>query len=163
MPLMPAAVVTRETMPYAQLQHLVASGVEGGTATSGSWQTRTLNTELTDPNGIVTLTGSVFVLVAGSYEIDAAMLFWANGVTVTRLHNTTDDTTLLRGMSNRSGGSDFTSGPNLLRGLFTIAASKNLELQFWCEATKATNGQGFNFSAPGVDQIYADVILRKLS
>ena len=44
-------------------------GKNGGTATSGSWQTRDLNTEIADPSGIVSISANEFTLAAGNYLI----------------------------------------------------------------------------------------------
>lgn len=42
------------------LEDQKASGTSGGTATSGSWETRKLNTEVCDPLGLVTLASNEF-------------------------------------------------------------------------------------------------------
>ena len=47
-----------------------ASGTHSGTATSGSWFTRDLNTEFFDPDGIVSIATNQFTLGAGKYFIE---------------------------------------------------------------------------------------------
>jgi hypothetical protein len=74
----------------AVIGHLVAAGTGGGTATSGAWQTRTINFE-NDPSGVVALPGSnTFRLTAGTYEIVIeANAYQCNGHQC-RLYNVTD-------------------------------------------------------------------------
>ena len=54
---------------YAIIADQKSSGTDGGTATSGSWQTRDLNTEIADPDGIVSISANQFTLAAGNYLI----------------------------------------------------------------------------------------------
>jgi len=54
---------------YAIIADQKSSGTDGGTATSGSWQTRDLNTEIADPNSIVSISTNQFTLAAGNYLI----------------------------------------------------------------------------------------------
>ena len=54
---------------YAIIADQKSSATDGGTATSGSWQTRDLNTEIADPDGIVSISANQFTLAAGSYLI----------------------------------------------------------------------------------------------
>ena len=54
---------------YAIIADQKSSGTDGGTATSGSWQTRHLNTEIADPSGIVSISSNQFTLAAGNYLI----------------------------------------------------------------------------------------------
>jgi hypothetical protein len=70
--------------------HIVSAGTSGGTATAGSWQTRTINFE-NDPSGIVTLPGSnQFQLTAGTYEIVCEANGYACNGHQCRLYNVTD-------------------------------------------------------------------------
>ena len=54
---------------YAIICDQKASGTDGGTFTSGAWRTRDLNTEIADPDGIVSISSNQFTLGAGSYLI----------------------------------------------------------------------------------------------
>lgn len=149
------------------LEDQKAQNTDGGTFTSGAWQTRTLNTEVADVNSVCTLSSNQFTLSAGTYDI----VFWAMGVACdrhqTRIQNVTDGTTIRLGVSAYSDSMD-NSGDALLiatlsqgAGRFTIAASKALELQHRCETTKATNGYGV--AANFTTEVYAQVWLRKVA
>jgi hypothetical protein len=56
---------------YAYLRDEKPANTAGGAATTGSWQTRTLNTEVIDTNAIVALSANQFTLGAGIYVIRA--------------------------------------------------------------------------------------------
>ena len=58
---------------YAIIADVKAHNVDGGTFTLGAWRQRDLNTEITDPDGIVSITAdSDFTLQAGSYLVKAS-------------------------------------------------------------------------------------------
>lgn len=84
------AFTSAASFSSAVVGHLVSAGTGGGTATSGAWQTRTINFE-NDPSGVVTLPGSnTFSLSAGTYEIVIeANAYQCNGHQC-RLYNVTD-------------------------------------------------------------------------
>ncbi len=54
---------------YAIIADQKAQNTAGGTFTSGAWRTRDLQTEIADPNGIVSISANQFTLAAGSYLI----------------------------------------------------------------------------------------------
>lgn len=149
-------------LSFVHLSHRLTAGTDGGGATSGSWQTRTINVEAVDADGICALSSNAFVLAAGDYEISAYCTFWKTGRTKTRLRNTTDGATLLVGAAAVSDGGGFTGSAYPLRGRFTVGSSKSLELQFFCESTRGTDGQGAKAGGSEIE-VYADVFLTKLS
>lgn len=67
-----AKLGTNSFVSYAVICDQKAVSTSGGSATSGSWQTRDLNTELHDPDGIVSISSNQFTLSAGSYLIVAS-------------------------------------------------------------------------------------------
>ena len=113
----------------------------GGTFTSGSWQTRTLNTEV-DPDSIVTLSNNQFTLAAGSYRINWSCPAYRVRHHQSKLKNITD--TL-----NYYGSSEFahdnsSANQSVSRGsaVLTIAGSKVFELQHQCSQTRDNSGFG---------------------
>ena len=54
---------------YAIISDTKQSNQGGGTATADAWRTRDLNTEIADPDGIVSISSNQFTLQAGSYLI----------------------------------------------------------------------------------------------
>ena len=72
------------TNAFLHLQDQKTSGTEGGNFTSGAWNTRTLNTEVTDTIGS-TLSSNQFTLPAGTYYIEASAPAYSVGRHLSRL------------------------------------------------------------------------------
>lgn len=129
---------------YARVSHTVASNTSGGGATSGSWQTRTINTEDSDVDGIVSISGNQITLGAGTYVVRG----WATAYNCqrhqSRFRNVTDSTNTLIGSSEFLGGTGAGSSQNKseFSGRFTISGSKAFEVQTQVQTTQATNGYG---------------------
>jgi hypothetical protein len=165
----------------------VSSGTASqGTLSSGSWNTRRLQTEKTD-DLTVTLSGNQFTLVAGTYYLDAWVRFGAtvdttypgfggstSGKAHLRLRNITDGTTSLVGVAWYQGWNLTTEGTqptseNLLkiRGQFTIAGTKAFELQQFVSTT-SDGSRLYTFTggtavSSGENEVYADLIVWKLT
>ena len=142
------------------------SGTGGGTFTSGSPQTRTLNTTPTNTITGASVASNQITLPAGTYYITASAQAFLVGNHKLRLRNITDSTTTIVGPSNYTGTDaaqpTYVSAPALLDGVFTIAASKAFELQHQCGTTRATSGFGTNNSFTEVE-VYAQVTIFKMS
>lgn len=148
--------VSYESIAYLADQK--ASGTSGGAATSGSYQTRELNTEIFDPDAIVSLASNQFTLGAGTYEIEwwVPMYNQSSGA-MTRLQNVTDATTVEHGETARCPGRT-----NAFHGIatVTIAGSKAFEIQMKAGNTRTLGwGEAQSF---GTEQ-YTTVAIRKLS
>lgn len=157
----PASSLATISSLYINLQDHEISGTSGGTFTTGAWRTRILNTEVNDVGGLCSLASNQFTLSAGTYIIDAiAPGYNCNGHQL-RLQNITDTATILTGQSafSRTGASA-SQYPASLKGMFTIGASKALELQHSCETTSTT--LGFGVAASQGTEVYAVVELWKI-
>lgn len=117
-----------------------AAGTNGGASIATTWTKRTLNTTVINNLTGCSIASSVITLAAGTYLIEASAPYFNVGAGKMRWRNTSDGTTTLVGNSNNFGGTTGTAG--LLVGTFTIAASKNFELQYYVQAATATNGLG---------------------
>lgn len=126
---------------YVYLRDEKASGTAGGGFTSGSFQTRDLNTIVEDETGQVTLVANQFVLPAGKWRCNIRCP--ANDVddNAARLQNITAASTIL---ISGSGAAISASENNFceIRGQFTIEAAQTLEVQHQCDTTNATDGFG---------------------
>lgn len=129
---------------YIRVEDQKTANTAGGGFTSGSYQTRTLNTEVTDSNNDCTLASNQITLAAGTYEAFITAPAYYVGQHKARLRNTTDSSTVLVGTSEyaTNSTSDIAQTQSTMRGRFTIAGSKALEVQHQCAATKTTNGFG---------------------
>lgn len=156
-----AAGSTATNVSYVLLQHQLSSGTGGESGTSGSWQTRPLNTEVTDGDGVCSLSSNQFTLAAGDYEVEAVSAFFKVGRFQTRIRNVTDSTTLVHGLSEAATSATNTGSVSTLHGRFTVGASKALELQYFIEAS-GTEALGPAASTGDVE-VYAEVVLRKVA
>ena len=149
------------TSQVAIFNETQASGTNGGTATSGSFVKRTLNTTIVNEITGCSIASSVITLPAGTYVVQGFGTAFGSGLGVmkTRLRNTTDATT------TQQGTNAFTTADVMIvsefNARFVITASKNFEVQTQVGATVATNGYG-----PAVafgDEVYSQIIITKVA
>lgn len=143
------------------LQDQKAQNTEGGTFTSGSWQTRTLNTEVIDSHGICSLSSNQFTLTAGTYDILAIAPAALVNRHQIRLYNATDASVVLTGKPSISGASDNTQTDSILVGRFTIGSSKALEIQHQCQTTYGISG--FGLASNFTTEVYTVVVLQRVA
>lgn len=137
-----------------------AVSTQGGTFTSGSYQTRDLNL-IEGDSSLVSLTSNQFTLSKGRYCIEAHSECWAVNANKLRIQNITDSTTSIIGKVGNSGsGSGGDPVPALLMGSLEISSQKTFELQHRCQTTKATNG--FGVASGFDDEVYTQVKITKL-
>lgn len=155
-----AALTAVPTPLIAYLKDVKTSGTQGGTFTSGAWQTRTLNTVEGDTS-FVTLSANQFTLPAGRYEIEAGAPGYQVGNHKVKLRNITDSSDAIIGDNTKSGTATDTSSYSRAIGTLNLTASKTFELQHQCQVTSATAGFGNN-TGFGVSEIYATVKIKKV-
>ncbi len=143
------------------VQDQKASGTAGGTFTSGAWQTRTLNTVVTNTISGASLAGNQITLPAGTYDIEARAV--ANKVNFHKAKFcTVAPADILIGTSEVAASGDDTVTSSRVNGRFVLATETVLELRHRCSMTCNTTGFG-NPSNMGVIEIYADVLIRKIA
>jgi hypothetical protein len=154
----------------ALLTYDLASGTNGGTNVAATWTKRPINTEVYDPEGIVTLntTTNQFTLVAGTYELSSSQVFYSHqGITMStrgRIRNTSDTTTAALGTTARghqAAGSSANFESEIPPTQITLSATKTFELQYWAESVITTFGLGSAFST-GESERFAWVFIRKI-
>lgn len=149
--------------PDVILEDQKTSGTDGGSATTGSWQTRTLNTAVRNLGSLATLSSNQFTLPAGTYHVFALAPARRVDRHQARLQNITDAVTVAVGTGDYSGNA--VSPPNtasVISAVFTIAASKTFELQHNVESTKTTDGYGIGVGR-GVTEVYSRVEITKVA
>ena len=75
---------------YALLCEEKSADSNGGTATAGSWFAREINTEIADPDGIVSLSSNQFTLQAGNYLLKWQCVNYKTNRCQTRIYDTTN-------------------------------------------------------------------------
>ena len=154
-------VVTASPFPYINIQHQLAQNTAGGTFTSGSWQTRPMNTIVTDTGSLASVASNQIVLPAGIYYTQFLGVGHQCDRMQGRIQNVTDATTLVLGMNIFSGVTGTQEVHAVGRGRFTLGGTKTLEFQQRCQTTRSTDGYGTpnNWGT----EVYATVEFWKLS
>lgn len=139
-------------------------GTAGGTLTAATWNVRVLNTVPTNEISGASVASNQITLPAGTYEITAnAMAYLVNGTRL-RLRDTTGVATLIAGMNaNAHATASSQMGMPTLRGRFTLTVTSVLELQQWAQATRASDGAGIISTDTDEVEVYADVMIEKVS
>jgi hypothetical protein len=137
-----------------------SSGVSGGSSSSGSFQKRTLNTTLTNEISGASISSDVITLPAGTYYINARVPFYGDNAYVkVKLRNTSDSTDTLLGSNSYNGASIIND--YWVIGRFTIASSKNFELQY--RIGQSTANEGLGHPATYGTEVYSDVQIWKVA
>lgn len=140
------------------------TGTNGGTSTGATWTKRVFNTTLVNNIG-ATISSSVITLLAGTYLVEGSAPFCNSNNLKLRFRNTSDGTNALIGQSNslvyNTGASSGLSIP--IMGVFTIAATKNFELQYYVENGQANTGLGSQTQLSGVSEVYAQIKIQRIA
>lgn len=141
------------------LNDLINVRYEGNTATSipaATWTQIPLNTVKTNNlSGVSLSSNRVTALPAGTYWIDASVPFEITNPTTTthnhykaKLYNVTGSADLVIGTAETGTGDDDVTGTttifptvrSLVKGVFTLASTSNVELRAWSTRTTDTTG-----------------------
>jgi hypothetical protein len=137
-----------------------ASGTEGGTpGAAGSFHKRTLNTTVVTTISGCSIASSVITLPAGTYRVNATSPHYLSSIVQIRLRNTTDSTDTLYGQNAFANAATQANVPMI--GYFTIAASKNFELQYRNNTATALNGLGVS-NTYSTSEVYAIIQIEKV-
>ena len=165
----PARGVSSTTSPR-QIFSVVDSkpnGVDGGTFTAGSWQTRTLNTIITNTISGASLSANRITLPAGTYIVTAhapgldvnqhqSVLFGVSGDTGNLIVGTSENTT-----DNRLSTSKPVCTKSVIFQHLTLSTTTVLELRHKCSVTRTGNGLGAAAST-GAGEIYSTVFIERV-
>tara|TARA_R100000808_G_scaffold24768_1_gene58185 strand:+ start:2516 stop:3370 length:855 start_codon:yes stop_codon:yes gene_type:complete len=134
---------------------------DGGTTSTGSFLTRDINTEISDPDGIVSISSNQFTLGSGTYLINWSATAHMSNEHQTQLYDITGSGILEMGTAEYTA-----SGVNVMtssKGSFihTISSNNIYEIRHRVATAKASNGFGIpaNF---GENIIYLLVVIYKL-
>jgi hypothetical protein len=117
---------------YIWIRDEKPSGTPGGSFPAGSWLTRDLTVEKTDIGGHATLSSNQIILASGTYRISAHAPGQAVGNHQIRLYNITNSTTIIAGTSAYGSTVGEAQQSSFIRGQFSLATTKTLELQHRC-------------------------------
>ena len=134
------------------------NNTSGGSSVGGTWHTRILNTIKTNEITGASVVSNQITLPAGTYYADCDAPTKSGTQFKLVIYNVTDSSYALVG----SGAYATSEVVVFLKGRFTIAATKVLELRQWASATRATDGLGYKANS-GQVEIYADARIWKVA
>lgn len=144
----------------AYLKEIQSSGTDGGAFTSGAWQTRTLNTVEGD-SSFLTLSGNIFTLVPGTYDIEAtAPAFFVNDHQA-RLYDVTAGAAVSYGGGMRALATTGSTNSSTLMCRVTITSSTQYRIEHRCETTRSPDGFGQSVGF-GNSEVYTQVKIKKI-
>ena len=150
---------------YAILVDQKTSGTNGGSFTSGAWRTRDLNTEIADPDGIVSISSNQFTLQAGSYLIKAHAPAYKVGRHQIALYDITASSYVETGSSAYVDGGESVSTDSFLTARFTCSGANVYEIRHQCGTGFNTYGFGVSilnsFAAPAENNYLTVLILKE--
>jgi len=139
----------------------------GGTFSSGAWRTRTLNHEISDPDGIVSLSSNQFTLQAGTYVLRYYCPAYIVDDHQCVIYNATDGSYVdgSLGYNSHTWSNGATSSTSYGCCRFTISSAKAFELRHQCDTSRSTNGfgrgNGTLGATPNNKQLFAKVEIFK--
>ena len=110
---------------YAIICDQKSSGTAGGEGSTSTWNVRDLNTEIADPDGIVSISSNKFTLGAGNYLIKWTAPGHRINRNQSRLYDVTNTAVIGYGQSMRSYQSDVTTTNS--NGLARVTPSGSTE------------------------------------
>ncbi|KKN42644.1 hypothetical protein LCGC14_0710960 [marine sediment metagenome] len=125
---------------YILVQDKKAITVHGGTFTTGAWQTRDINDEVSDPGEHASISANQITLAAGTYRCHIIAPAYYVKRHQTRLQNITDGATELLGTCEYTGYILMTR--STISGRFIIASAKVFEVQHRGDNTYPDLGYG---------------------
>jgi len=153
---------TKGILPYAILEERQTDGTDAGDAAAGTWNVRTLTTEVSDAGSIVSLAAGVFTLGNGTYRIRAIAPAYKVDLHRIRIYNNTDGVALVYGNAAAAPAGTGVITYSELTHEFTITGGDTeFQLEHYTQTVNAGDGLGIAVSA-GVTEIYSRVEIWKL-
>ena len=146
---------------YFHAQDQKSANTDGGTLTGGSYQTRVLNTILTNTISGASLASNQVTLPSGTYYVWGKAPALGTARTKTILYNASDSSNILIGTSDDCNSNYGTQNQGTVVGKFVLAAEKAISLQQQ-GVTKSDNGlgEGVNY---GVVEVFAEIQIWKVA
>ena len=154
-------VVLPGAASVAFVRDLKSNGTDGGTFTSGAWQTRDLN-DLSGVTSFISISSNQFDLDDGDYVLEAHGPAHNVARHKLKLRDITNVADIVLGSNAyTSPGSGNVQTNSYLTVKFTATGTTTYEIQHRCSATKADDGFGID-SSFGEDEVYTQVKITKV-
>lgn len=125
---------------YVQVEQQETTSTGGGTSAEGDWNVRVINAEVSDDDGLASISSNQLTLAAGLYEV--AIVAMCNNVDwhQLRIYDTTGDEVLIEGLSHAAGNYPIDRAE--LRGRFVLTVQSVLEIQHYTATQVIDAGLG---------------------
>jgi len=143
------------------VQDQKATTVGGGSASATTTATRVLNTVVTNTITGASLATNQITLPAGTYNICCTAPAFDVNRHRAHLYNVTDSAIEMLGTNAFCVSTDAVQTNSTIKGQFTIAAEKDLEIRHYTQVAEATIGFGVNCS-DGNAEIYTNIFIEKV-
>tara|TARA_R100000005_G_C4932897_1_gene160997 strand:- start:257 stop:772 length:516 start_codon:yes stop_codon:yes gene_type:complete len=154
-------VLRRGIESYAIICDEKSDGNHAGTFTSGSWLGRDLNTTITDPDNIVSVSSNRFTLQAGNYIVHVSAPAIEVNRHQIRLNDVTNSTVKEYGSNEYSNNANgYATTRSMLETRLIVTASTTYEIEHRCHTTRNSFGFGIDTGFGGVN-IYTIVKIFK--
>lgn len=140
---------------YIYVAEEAASGVNGQTAVSASWNRRGINTEKVDTASLISLSGSQMTVASGTYRFLASAPAYQAGTHMVRLQNITTASTIEIGTSEQAFSTDNIQTRSFVMGQFALSSSAVVELQHYITTGGIAAGMGYPMAVGGISERYA--------
>lgn len=137
-----------------------ASNVDGGTSVSG-WNDRDLNTEIFDPDGIVSISSNQFTLGAGTYIIEFSAPAYRADRHIAQLYDVTNTAAVQTGKAAYASNSNAVMNNSEGCAYISITSSNTYKVRHNLSTVQSTNGLGVK--ANTTDSIYTTVKITKIA
>ena len=136
---------------------------DGGSPISG-WNDRDLNTEIFDPDGIVSISSNQFTLGAGSYIIEFSAPAYRANRHVAELYNVTDSTTTQTGSAAYSNSAGNVQTDSTGCAYVSITGNTTYKIRHNLSNAQANNGLGVRADRSTIGKsIYTTVKITKIA
>tara|TARA_R100000329_G_scaffold35638_1_gene33486 strand:+ start:58 stop:648 length:591 start_codon:yes stop_codon:yes gene_type:complete len=128
---------------YAIIADEKNTNTDAGSSTGGSWNTRDLNTEIADADGIVSISSNQFTLQAGTYFLEASAPAYQPSRHRIKLYQTSGTAAdVALGTCEFSNNNDAMVTRSFLSCRFTISTATTYEIRHFVQESKSGNGLG---------------------
>ena len=130
---------------FAYIEDRKDAGTNGGTASSGAWRTRDLNSLIINNIDGLTLENNQVTFPAGKFWIEAIAPFYRVDRSCIRLYDIIDAEVLIQGRTDYgSNNSSYSGQYSRLKGIIENDSEFTTQIQYRCDDNNSNNGLGVN-------------------
>jgi len=156
------------TQKVCYLKDVKSSGTNGGTATAGSWTTRTLNvinetgSITTGSCSFATLSANKFTLQPGKYKINATVPALATNGHQALVYSVTGAANAIIGSSEYLVAANYVSTPSKINGFLEPSTPTEYDIRQRFETTRNNDGLGSRAGFTVDGEVYTQVEITKI-